>query len=233
MLASDFIYDGKRLSDLGFIVCGFKGNDDFYTPNMANLSFNIQSVFDGKKGIVTSVKYDDFIKDSFYICKLNCIYGNGKLEYITVEELSTITRWLNQKKMCSFKPLLNGLESIHYMGSFNVKPVYSQRDIVGIELEFISSYPFGYYDNLLFRFDIDNTNNTKVIHDLSDEVGYIYADMDITCKSSGDMIIKNSIEDRDVVIKDCRENELISLTYPMIKSNMRDDIQDSFNFKFF
>ena len=57
--------------------------------------------------------------------------------------------------------------------------------------------------------------------------------MKIKCLSSGNLIINNSIENRDTVIKNCTQNEIISLDYPIIESTLiSHKLQNDFNFNF-
>lgn len=72
------------------------------------------------------------------------------------------------------------------------------------------------------------------LNDTSYEEGYIYPEMEITVKKDGDLIIHNSIENRETVVKNCKSGEVITLDYPIIKSSdSSHNIQNDFNWKFF
>lgn len=82
---------------------------------------------------------------------------------------------------------------------------------------------------------IKSDENVLVIQDVSDEVGYIYPNLKITCLSAGDLEINNSIEDRTTIIKNCQENEIISFDEQLnISSNMEHEtLTNDFNYVFF
>ena len=58
--------------------------------------------------------------------------------------------------------------------------------------------------------------------------------MEITLAGDGDLEITNSINDVDMIIKDCTSGEVITINYPIIvSSNLNHLIQNSFNWQFF
>lgn len=72
------------------------------------------------------------------------------------------------------------------------------------------------------------------LNDISYEEGYIYPQMEITVKEDGDLIIHNSIENRETYIANCKANEVITLEYPVIQSSdSSHNIQNDFNWIFF
>ena len=79
------------------------------------------------------------------------------------------------------------------------------------------------------------------LNDTSYEEGYIYPQMEITIGDIDDMpvnernlIIHNSIENRETYIANCKSGEIITLDYPVIKSSdSSHNIQNDFNWTFF
>ena len=72
------------------------------------------------------------------------------------------------------------------------------------------------------------------LNDTSYEEGYIYPEMEITIKQNGNLIIYNSIENRETYIANCKVNEVITLDYPVIRSSdSSHNIQNDFNWNFF
>lgn len=72
------------------------------------------------------------------------------------------------------------------------------------------------------------------LNDTSYEEGYIYPQMEITVKADGNLFIHNSIENREMYISNCKNNEVITLDYPIIKSSdSSHNIQNDFNWNFF
>ena len=72
------------------------------------------------------------------------------------------------------------------------------------------------------------------LNDTSYEEGYIYPKMEIKIKKDGDLIIHNSIENRETYIANCKSGEVITLDYPVIQSSdSSHNIQNDFNWTFF
>ena len=233
MKALDFEYDGYLLSDFGFMICSF-GDKGFETiSNGSKISFNTTPIFNGSKSLLTQVSYDENIECNFAICKNPCVTASGDVEPITATEESRIMRWLNRKKFLKFRVLQDGYEDIYFNGSFNIDKYELDGNVYGFELTFTSDRPYAIYDSIIYNFTISAENGNYVINDISDEIGYIYAKMKIKCLSSGNLIINNSIENRDTVIKNCTQNEILSLDYPIIESTLiSHKLQNDFNFNF-
>lgn len=72
------------------------------------------------------------------------------------------------------------------------------------------------------------------INDTSYEEGYIYPEMEITINKAGNLIIHNSIENRETYIANCQVNEKITFDYPVVRSSVSShNIQNDFNWTFF
>lgn len=72
------------------------------------------------------------------------------------------------------------------------------------------------------------------LNDTSYEEGYIYPEMEITIKKNGNLMIHNSIENRETYIANCKANEVITFDYPVIRSSdSSHNIQNDFNWTFF
>ena len=233
MKALDFEYDGYLLSDFGFMICSFGDKGLETISNGSKISFNTTPIFNGSKSLLTQVNYDENIECNFAICKNPCVTASGDVEPITATEESQIMRWLNRKRFLKFRVLQDGYEDIYFNGSFNIDKYVLDGNVYGFELTFTSDRPYATYDSVMYNFTISTENGNYVINDISDEIGYIYAKMKIKCLSSGNLIINNSIEKRDTVIKNCTQNEIITLDYPIIESTLiSHKLQNDFNFNF-
>ena len=233
MKALDFEYDGYLLSDFGFMICSFGDKGLETISNGSKISFNTTPIFNGSKSLLTQVSYDENIECNFAICKNPCVTASGDVEPITATEESQIMRWLNRKRFLKFRVLQDGYEDIYFNGSFNIDKYVLDGNVYGFELAFTSDRPYAIYDSIVYNFTISTENGNYVINDISDEIGYIYAKMKIKCLSSGNLIINNSIENRDTVIKNCTQNEIITLDYPIIQSTLiSHKLQNDFNFNF-
>ena len=235
MKAFDFEYNGKFLSDYGFTICNF-GNKGLETiSNGSKISFNTTPMFNGSKYLLTHSQYDECLEANFSICKDSCKTLSGDVEPISLEEQSFIMRWLNRKSFKKFKLLQDGYEEIYFEGSFNIDKYELDGNVYGFNLNFISNRPFAIYEPLPYKFSLTSDNLTYSITDISDEIGHIYPKVKIVCKSDGHLIITNSIEEnRTTVIKNCVENEVIEMEYPIIKTSVSTHkIQNDFNYNFF
>ena len=94
--------------------------------------------------------------------------------------------------------------------------------------------PFGTQDFKIFTKDLSANEQFSII-DESDNIGYIYPDIQIKCKSDGDLELHNSIEDRTTIIKNCKSGEIISIDKNLnISTSLSSHkIYNDFNFIFF
>lgn len=235
MIAYNFMYDNITLQDMGFMLCKFDGNNGIETTDGAEISFNTVSTNHGLKHELVSTSYDDCLSFTLQICRNICDYGDDM--YIDIETERDIMRWLHRQQFCKFKLIdVNGeLSNIFFMVSFNISKMKLDGKTIGFQLEAITNSPFAFNEPITINFDID-ADNPKSFFSKSDSAGYIYPDsMEITIKGSGDLIIANSMEDREMIIRNCVDGEKIIMNYPMIESveNVHKKIQNDFNFIFF
>ena len=118
-----------------------------------------------------------------------------------------------------------GILGILLCGKTNPSKIY------GIELTFISTYPYGFEDN------IKQTCNGKnfTIYNNSDEVGTLYPTVIITCNEAGDLSIENDMDNEIMVIKNCSAGEVITIDskYKIIFTNDKShDIYNDFNWNY-
>lgn len=229
----DFEFDGLRLSDFGCMICDFNSGGDETVSAGSTITFTTTPLYYGAKFSLTGTKYEECLTATFDICKNPCQTDSHDFEYFTLAEEQEIMRWLNRKEFCEFRLWDSQYQGIHFNGSFNVNVVRWGQNIYGFELTLTTDRPFGVYDQSTYSFNFNQPNGTLTFTDLSDEIGYIYADMEITCLSAGDLIIRNSQEDRDILIKNCSQGEIISFHQPIIESSLNSHkIANDFNFNF-
>lgn len=231
MKAFDFCYDGKNLSDFGFIVCNFgdKGLDT--VSDGCQISFNTVPVLGGTRHELASVKYDSCLETTIQICKHSC---TGGVQEITATEHRNITRWLNRKSFLKFKPLSEEYIDVYFEASFNVSRVEMDGRLFGFELEVITNRPFALKEPRTINIKNTVQNGKHSINDISHEEGYIYPHVEITIAQNGNLKINNAIENRDTYIANCVAGEVITMDYPMIKSSISShNIQNDFNWNFF
>lgn len=233
MKAFDFEFDGLSLSDLGYVICNFGDKGLETISNGSKISFNTTPIFNGSEHLLTHTNYDERLESNFAICKDSCSTKSGDVEPITVDEQSQIMRWLNRKTFCKFKLKQKGYENIYFEGSFNVDRYELDGEVYGFELTFISNRPFALYEPITYEFSVTEDNLTYVINDISDEIGFIYADVEITCQTDGDLIIENNIENRRTRIDNCVTGEVITFNNPIVATSISTHkIQNDFNYNF-
>lgn len=234
--AYDFIYDGKKLSEFGMILCSFDGSKGVETvSDGCSITFNTISTQNGQKHELTSVQYEDCLEATFQICKHSC---TGGVQEINAAEHRELTRWLGRKKFLKFKPLSEEYIDLYFEASFNISRIEIDGKLFGFELEVKTNRPFALKEPRIIT--INNTleniaeNKKHSIFDMSHEEGYIYPHTEIKILEDGDLTIHNALEDRDTYIVNCKAGEIITMDYPVIQSNIDSHkIQNNFNWNFF
>lgn len=231
MKAYDFEFDGRSLSDFGFIICNFDAEGVQKISNGSQITFNTVSTLNGAKHELTSVTYDNCLETVFSICKNVC--GSDNNNEISIEELRILSRWLNRKGFYKFKILSGDYLDIYFEASFNIKKIELNGNIYGLELELKTNRPFALQEPKKIVIKNLVQNGEHSIKDYSDVEGYIYPEVEITINESGDLYIHNDIEDRTTFIANCVAGEVIKMNYPIIESSVDHEIQNDFNWNFF
>ena len=232
MNCNDFEYDGYRLSDFGFIVGDINGGGQQTESNITNIEFTTASIGNGIFQPLISSKYGECVYPKFSIFKNPCKFEHDKMS-ISLKEIRDIHRWLSRTDYHELRLLSKEYENTYFNGSFNVDTIFLGSEAVGFELEFHSDSPYAHKDIVTEEYTIENANDTITVVDDSDEIGYTYIDMEITCNASGNLSIKNINSNYQVYIGNCSTGENITLSQPMIKTdNSSHKIQNDFNFNF-
>ena len=233
MRFSDFEYDGIQLSNLGYMICHFDSVGEETKKNGSAIKFNTISTLNGQHNPALSYQYDDTLSDTIQICKNPCLGLHNDIE-ITNSELRELTQWLNRKEYHKLRFLEDKSFDVYVMATFNISKIELSGVLCGLELTPIVESPFSYQEDITYKINADTNNYFKRINDISEDEGYIYPKMTIKIKSSGDLNIHNSIENRDTLIKNCQEGEIITFEYPVISSSISShEIQNDFNWIFF
>ena len=179
--------------------------------------------------------FDEFpLTTTFDICKDPCNVETQEDAFFTIDEVANITRWLTRKEFLKFKLIKEGYENIYFDGSFNISRKLLGNDVIGFELNLVTDRPFAQYEPVKKTFKIKDYNQMEIFKDISDEIGYIYPKVEITCNAGGTLKIHNALENRDTIIKNCRAGEVITMNYPIIESSLPShQIQNDFNYNFF
>lgn len=236
-MVTDFIYDGLRLSDLGYMIVSFDGSKDGEIDTDSQLSYNHAPMMSGKRQPYITSVYEDPLKMEIQIGKNLCKdnrQDTSKSSYsITLNDMTFLKRWLVRPHPHKLSVIGDDYNGIYWMGSFNVTEYIFGDGRVGATLEFECDAPFGYKDDVVFTGELD-ANGTFEYNCTSDEVGWIYPDLTITIKEDGDLNIKN-LDNRELVVKNCEANEVITIDKNLqISSSFENHkIADDFNYTYY
>lgn len=241
MYATDFEYAGQFLSDFGFIVCNFDGDKGWENISAGSeITFNKVSRNQGRVHSLVNTQYNSCIQASFQICKNPCVF---KEQRIVSDEYRELMRWLNRKEFLDFQPFNDAKEDkeeVHFNVSFNINKIVLNGILYGLELVMETDKPFGYGNIRSFnkKFKTGDVGIVWTLRDYSDEIGSIYPKMVITCRANGDLTIKNADEGCEMIIKNCKNGEIITIDgdSQVITSSLPPedhDIATDFNYEFF
>lgn len=233
MRATDFVYDGYSLSDYGFMIGKIDSSNGTETFDVGSqITFNTTPQHNGKYVALTNVQYDSCVTCTFQICKIPC---NVQDMEITFAEFRDLMRWLNRKEFLPFNFCIETGDIVYFDASFNVKKITVGGILYGLELTMETNRPFGYGDKIVHTLKFSNASQTIEIEDASDEIGYIYPDMKITCSSSGDLSIKNAEQNCTMLVKNCESGEVITISGNaqfITTSSTTHKIANDFNYQF-
>lgn len=237
MRCIDFEFDGQLLSDHDCAICSIGSGSGVETINVGSqLTLNTVSLASQDKFNITSAQYNEPYSVTFQVAKLTP--DKQLASTISEQELSQMMRWLNRKQYCKFKAIYEdgGYADVYYMGTFNVQVIRLCGNVIGLELTLKTDAPFGHYEPVEFHMNLKNEDDGYTLFDGSDEEGFSYPDMvEIECLASGDLIIKNSKDDKMTVIQNCEAGEVLTLygeRKQIISSYTHKRLYNDFNYNF-
>ena len=234
MQAKDFEYAGEYLKDWGYIILDYNNKSGFETiESDSKLSFNTVSLLNGKHFSLTYAYYEDRTELKFCICKSFC--PSKKPSFINEYECREIKRWLNRPTFHKFKLIQPNWQDIYMEGSFNINEVELNGKTYFLELHFISNHPFALHEPIKHKCTLQSSSDSYSFLDISDEIGHIYPNLKIKCLQAGNLILRNSNESREMIVNNCKKNEILTVTPELIisSSDITHPIQNDFNYNFF
>jgi hypothetical protein len=232
MFALDFEYDEEFLKDWGFIICNTGERDGMQSnTGSSNLVFNTTPMFHGKVFNLTSSKYEDAITLNFKICKHTT---NGRMTSISHHESAHLKRWLCRPEFYRFRLLCKEWQNLFVEGSFQIEDVFINGELMLLDLTLITNRPFALHETVKYEQEL-SANTEFLFRDISDEIGYIYPDIEIKCLKNGDLKLYNSNENRETIIYNCKKNEVITFTRNLVFSSSlpTHKLQSDFNYVFY
>lgn len=236
MVLRDFTYDGIALSEMSGTLCVF--DRAYEAESDIGNHLDIQQVRPPRsyQSRIIATPYLENMSKSFSICKDTCT--DLETTVYTEEEIDEMMRWLNRKEYLEFRPIFDdaSFEDSHYNATFDVRPVLGQGGVIGFNLKMTTDSPFAYRD----RYTKTKKENQSVLSfdDISDEIGFLYGDLTITCKEAGGIRIVNDASPNDpITIDNCVSGETITLLgktkiIQTDNANHSHTLHDDFNFEF-
>ncbi len=237
-MVTDFEYDGILLSSVGYALVTFDGIRSGEIDTDSQITFNHMPMMRGKYQPFSSYIYEDVLKMELYIGKDMCRIDSSmeKFDYnISVSEMSFLKRWLSRPTPHALKAIGDdSYTGVFWRGSFIVEEYTLGDGRIGAHLTFECDAPFGYMEDVIVRGDIES-NEEYEYNCTSDEVGYIYPKLTILLKGDGDLRFSNGHDERETVIKNCVNGEIITITKnQQISSSISSHkVMNDFNFVFY
>lgn len=237
-MVTDFIYDGVRLSTVGYDLVSFDGERKGDIDTDSQYTYNHLSMMRGKYQPFIAPVYEDCLQMEFYIAKSLCVDGGvqtGEGWYnISPSDMAYLKRWLVRPMPHKLTIPTTEYDGIFWNGTFLLEEHVLGDGRIGAHLTFECDAPYGYKDLVTITGSLD-ANGSRSYNCTSDEIGWIYPNLIITPKSSGDLTITNSSDSRSMIIKNCVQDEVITISKNMqISSSLSThDVANDFNYIFY
>lgn len=245
MYLTDFVFDGIKLSTLGYIV-GAIATSNNQTASMGS-KLELQTIVNrgNSTNQIINTQYNEPISVTFDIIKHSCNTTANNI--VEDDEIPFIMQWLNRTEYCRFYPIYNdlSLEDIYFNGTFTeISTIQVGADVVGFTVTFTSNAPYGFGDYPDLEFDTDETYDYFKYYDQSDEYGFHYPDKFIItshyngqiCIGSAQMSAHLPEDLKEVMIKNCVDGEVITLdcVHKIISTSSTEhkNISKDFNYVF-
>lgn len=208
MDATNFIFDGKSLSDFGFIICAFDGETN--TSTSPSITYTTLKVPDNDRRRFLSSNYEDVISFELSIAK----YESKKINLpINAYEDRAIRKWLCRED--GFHELVIEQEdfyNIYYNAQINIVPQMVCGRIRGYRLTITTDNVYGYTEPLETEFNINSTSPYNFLA-LSDKADYFYPIWEITPIQNGDLHLKilEDINQTNTILKSVKANSKITI----------------------
>lgn len=231
MYATDFEYDGIKLSDYGMMICSFNSSSWETVSSGADITFNTVKSTGSNKFKYYGTKYNEAYTTTFQICKNPCIMNNM---YLESNEVSGIQRWLCRKDgFYKFCVVQDDLKDTFWKATFSCKQILLAGKTIGLELTMHTDAPYAYLD-------IDTISYSPIagesfsIYDMSDEVGSVYPKVIISCKGNGTIKLQNSLDNKITVLTGVLSGERIILDgeNKIIQTDNSRSLANNFNYYF-
>jgi hypothetical protein len=227
--AKGFEFNNHTSEEFGLIICNFDSGDSEGSAG-SHMSFTLSSspILNRWYKFGNAV-YDEQLSFSFQVAKIN-------FESFDSYELASIQRWLIRKDdYKDFQFIKGDYDDVHFNAQINISEYqYIGGEIYGFTIEVTCDSPFGYAHEITKKVDT-SVSDTIEFYDISDEIGYIYPDIEIETPTGGDITIINSFDNRKFYINNCENNEIITIDGKILQFTttvVNHDIYSNTNYTF-
>ena len=224
-----FTFDNKTSDEYGLMVCEFSNNSPSDTSG-GTIEFSLTSSPTQNRWYKSgNANYTEAIKFEFQVAKQN-------FEKIDSYEYSAIVRWLQRKdKFREFTITKKDYDYALFYTQLNVSPVQVGKEIVGLTISGTTDSPYAYGQLITKNVRTENGIGTLAFADMSDEIGYIYPDIEIDISSACNLKITNETAGEFFKLDNCVDNEVININGQFLEINstaLSHKIYNDTNFKF-
>ena len=239
-MIQDFIFDGRALSDFGYMAV-FENSEDVI--DVSAMQFNTIKAALSDINHRVSHTYEQNYTSTFLIMKNFCDTPEEE-QWMTHDDISEMTRWLARKQYKWFRFIDDeDDDEIWYKVQIQISKEYIGANVVGLQLTVTANAPYG------FTREINISNYDPTSHPIypyrltwstivqSDEEGYIYPNVTIYANEAGKVRLYNESDDanRETIINNCIPGEIIQIIggdTQQIISNVDHDFSEDFNYVF-
>lgn len=179
-MVTDFIFDGKALSDFGYVFF-LEDEEEIVVSNMTFTTIKGART-DSLKSIGYS--YEEPYSTTFTIMKNPCVYDNDE-QHLTRDDISEMVRWLSQKQFKWFRFIDdNDNDEIWYKAQIKINKATAGDYCYGLQLVVTTNAPYGFTREITKT--VNNLNNGDIIEIPinTDEFGEFYPNVNITINGS-------------------------------------------------
>lgn len=176
IIAYDFEFDGKKLSDFDCMICRFDSVGLETISNGSQISFNTIPTMGGSKHNLMGTTYEECLEATIQICKCRC---PGDVEEISSTEFRELTKWLSRKKFLKFKIVSKEYIDLYYEAKFDISRVEINGKLYGLELQVTTNRPFALKEPKTIKVKTQKTYCWEKFEGEGDEViklGYVTSD---------------------------------------------------------
>lgn len=193
MFATDFLFDGQRLSDMGYIIASIDGSTE--SVSGGNIEFNSVKPANSDKYKFYSANFNEVLTWTFTIMKNPCLYNDEEL-YITQADESQLAKWLIKTDGYRYIQFLqDDYEDVVYQVYNNMTPVQICGRTVGFTITSTSNCGYGFSPEIVKRFSI-NVDKPYVVNIYNDTRNVCYPTLHIK-PSESEFTIKNESENTE------------------------------------